>query len=185
MWGIKQVLVAQFSAHPLLQMYSPNRTTGFTSVNISKDRLHQQAAVSAWVCASAPQPTMITKADERTEDVPSYTRPRSIRHTAPMSPVWRVPSWLNAISCSQGGGRTEGGELEAGRGVRTAGGNCGTERREELNAKMLHNSSLVFPTGGIVIQEIHTTIQYHGLTGSSKRPPPAHIPSHNLKAFFF
>lgn len=87
---------------------------------------------------------------------------------------------------SRGGGRTEGGELEAGRGVRTAGGNCGTERREELNAKMLHNSSLVFPTGGIIIQEKHTTtIQYHALTGSSKTPPPAHIPSHNLEASFF
>lgn len=66
-------------------------------------------------------------------------------------------------------------------------GEDGTERREELNAKMLHNKPLVFPTGRIIIQgkknkkENRTTIQDHALTGKSITPPPAHIPTQTCK----
>lgn len=161
-------------------MYSPNRTTGFTSVNISRARLHQQAAVSARFCASAPQLSAAhndykSRWTHRGCAV-SRVAPIDTSHCADESGLTR-PIVTQRHLRSQGGGRTEGRELEAGRGVRTAGGNRGTERREELNAKMLHNSSLVFPTGRIIIPEKHTTsIQYQ---------PPAHIPSHNLEAFFF
>lgn len=75
---------------------------------------------------------------------------------------------------SQGGGRTEGGELEGGRGARTAGGGwgggCGTERSEELNAKMLHNSPLVFPTGRFIIQEKKTQhINHHPIPSPHRK----------------
>lgn len=90
------------------------------------------------------QPTMITKVDERTGDVPSRTRPRSIRHMESSDASHRdsTPSPVSG----------RGQDRRRGAGRRRGGGGCGTERSEELNAKMLHNSPLVFPTGRFIIQ---------------------------------
>lgn len=134
---------------------------------------------------------MITKVDERTGGrAVSHTAPIDTSHGVDESRLTRPIMTQHHLRC-QGGGRTEGGDLEGGRGARIAGmgGGCGTERSEELNAKMLHNSPLVFPTGRFIIQEkkrnTSTTIRYRLLTGSSERPRSAHIPTQNLEADFF
>lgn len=59
---------------------------------------------------------------------------------------------------------------------RSEGGEDGTERREQLNAKMLHNKPLVSPTGRIIIQGKIIKNHDHHPRPCPYTPPPLTYP---------
>lgn len=121
----------------------------------------------------------IKKTNQRAEDVLPHTGPRSIRLPEPMSPLWRVLSWLNTVSAL----REEAGLKEGGCKEEEEGGGRGwhrKERRAECQDVAQQAFSLSNRQNYHYHQKKHT-IQDHALTEKSVTPPPAHIPTQTCK----
>lgn len=123
----------------------------------------------------------IKKTNQRAEDVLPHTGPRSIRLPEPMSPLWRVLSWLNTVSAL----REEAGLKEGGCKEEEEGGGRGWQRKER-RAECQDVAQQAFSLSNR--QNYHSgkkkkkhTIQDHALTEKSVTPPPAHIPTQTCK----